>query len=161
MMSLIMPRYPASVFSHRTAAWLHGFRQSMPTRPGVIVPRPTTTASREGLLSEARRLTHPRASALITAISWTPEGARSHAERRLARALRALGIVVVADHRIGPYRFGVIVAEIAAAIRGRMGGPRAESAWDQRPCRELYDDLHWEVEESFAREMGLFDVGSS
>src|SRR5699024_114236 len=33
MMSLIMPRYPASVFSHRTAAWLHGFRQSMPTRP--------------------------------------------------------------------------------------------------------------------------------
>lgn len=181
----------------------------------IVDKQLTTAASRERLLAEARQLTHPRASALITAISWTPEGARSHTERRLARALRALGIVVVLDYRIGPYRFdlvhvetrliiefdsekfhadlrafrydrarqnfavrrdwnflryhdydvdrrfGVIVAEIAATIRERMGGPRVESDWDKRPCWELYDDLRQEAEESFAREMGLFDAGSS
>ena len=55
----------------------------------------------------------------------------------------------------------VIVAEIAATIRERMGGPRVESDWDKRPCWELYDDLRQEAEESFAREMGLFDAGSS
>ena len=58
-------------------------------------------------------------------------------------------------------RFGVIVAEIAATIRERMGGPRVESDWDKRPCWELYDHLRQEAEESFAREMGLFDAGSS
>lgn len=269
MMSLVMRRYPDAVFSHRTAAWLHGFRRSMPPRLEVIVPRGTTsvqcatahrreastttatlvsgwratnaaqtladlmapsqwgaelvteivdkqmptTISRAELLREARELTHMRASALVTLLSWAPEGARSNVERRLARALERLGFIVVLNYRIGPYRFDlvhvgarliiefdseefhsdlrafrhdrarqnlavrqgwsflryhdydvdrrfdVIVAEIAATIREREGGPRAESDWDRLPCWELYDDLRQASDEAFARDMGLFDHG--
>lgn len=42
--------------------------------------------------ARARELTHPRASELVKLLSWTPEGARSNAERKLARALERLGI---------------------------------------------------------------------
>lgn len=264
-LSLVMRLNPSAVLSHRTAAWLHGFRRSAPEVLDVIVPRtisglqgaashrrePANTVvvmvdgwrttgaaqtladlmdpsqwgvklvttvvdnkfptadSREVLLAEARELTHPRASELVKLLSWTPEGARSNVERKLARALERLGIIVVLNYAIGPYRFDlvhvgarliiefdsekfhsdieafrydrarqnlavrrdwgflryhdydvdhrfdVIVAEIAATIRERTGGARTESDWDRLPCWELYDDLHWEHEESYAREMGL------
>lgn len=148
-------------------------------------------------------------SELVKLLSWTPEGARSNVERKLARALERLGIIVVLNYAIGPYRFDlvhvgarliiefdsekfhsdieafrydrarqnlavrrgwgflryhdydvdhrfdVIVAEIAATIRERTGGARTESDGDRLPCWELYDDLHWEHEESYAWEMGL------
>lgn len=48
---------------------------------------------------------------------------------------------------------------MAATIRERMGGPRAESDWDQTPSWELYDDLRWQAGKSTAREMGLIDDG--
>lgn len=48
---------------------------------------------------------------------------------------------------------------MAATIRERMGGPRAESDWDRTPCWELYDDLRWQAGKSTAREMGLIDDG--
>lgn len=203
-MSLVTRLNPSAVLSHRTAAWLHGLRKSPPDVLDVIVPR-TITA----LLAEARELTHPRASALVTLLSWAPEGARSNVERRVARALERLGIIVVLDYAIGPYRFDlvhvgarlgiefdsekyhatveafrhdrarqnlavrrgwgflryhdfdvahrfdVVVAEIAATIRERMGGARVESDWDRLPCWELYDNLHWAHAESYAADLGL------
>ena len=62
----------------------------------------------------------------------------------MARALERLGIIVVLNYAIGPYRFDLVHV-----------GARTESDWDRLPCWELYDDLHWEHEESYAREMGL------
>ncbi len=202
-MALVMRLNPTAVFSDRTAAWLHGFRQSPPAELDVIVPRsvvrlqgavvhrrmPSTTtgvlvhgwratgaartladlmapsqwgaelvamvvdkqmpdvASRAALLEEARALAHPRASELVALLSWVPEGARSNVERRLARALERLGVIVVLDYRIGPYRFDLV----------HEGGRRAETDWDRLPCWELYDDLEWRAGESAAREFGLFE----
>ena len=264
-MSLVTRLNPSAVLSHRTAAWLHGFRKSPPDVLDVIVPRSITAlqgavvhrrepantvvvmiagwrvtgaaqtladlmapsqwgerltativdgtfptmASRAALLAEARELNHPRASALVTLLSWAPEGARSNVERRVARALERLGFIVVLDYAIGPYRFDlvhvgarlviefdsekyhatveafrhdrarqnlavrrgwgflryhdfdvthrfdVVVAEIAATIRERMGGVRVESDWDHLPCWELYEALHWAHAESFAADLGL------
>ncbi|MFD5869365.1 type IV toxin-antitoxin system AbiEi family antitoxin domain-containing protein [Corynebacterium sp. NPDC060344] len=163
-MSLVMRLNPQAVFSHRTAAWLHGFRQSPPTELDVIVPREVSrlqgavahrrdakntvvatvhgwrvtgeaqtladlmapsewgaelvativdkqfpnARDRAALLAQARELAHPRAGELAELLAWVPEGARSHVERRLARALQRLGFVVVLNYGIGPYRFDLV-----------------------------------------------------
>lgn len=266
-MSLVSRLNPSAVFSHRTAAWLHGYRQSPPATLDVVVPRGINTlqgatvhrrdpaatstvtvhgwratgpaqtladlmapeqwgpervaevvdkqfptgADRRRLLAETRQLAHSQAAELEKLLAWAPDGAKSNVERRLVRALERLGFIVVLNYRIGPYRFdlvhvearliiefdsyahhmdresfrndrarqnhavragwnflryhdsdlawrfGVVVAEIAATIRERLGGPRVESEWDHRPCWELYEELYWQAAENAAAEMGPID----
>ena len=79
-----------------TAVTLHGWRvtgaaQTRADLVASIVNKQFPTAgSRAALLREARELAHPRAGALVTILSWVPEGARSNTERRLAQALAKL-----------------------------------------------------------------------
>ena len=97
-----------------TAVTLHDWRvtgaaQTRADLVASIVNKQFPTAgSRAALLREARELAHPRAGALVTIQSWVPEGARSNKERRLARALAKLSIIVVLNYRIGPYRFDLV-----------------------------------------------------
>lgn len=97
-----------------TAVTLHDWRvtgaaQTRADLVASIVNKQFPTAgSRAALLREARELAHPRAGALVTIQSWVPEGARSNTERRLARALAKLSIIVVLNYRIGPYRFDLV-----------------------------------------------------